>query len=58
MNSNPALILLGGAIGGMLIGDGLKGMLAKYSVSISPEISILFGLGVGLFIISRSGGKK
>ena len=31
MNSSPALILLGGALGGMLIGDGLKGTFLKYA---------------------------
>ena len=58
MNSSPALILLGGALGGMLIGDGLNGKFLKYGIDMSPELSIIAGLGLGIFIISHGGGKK
>ena len=55
MKVSPKVIiaLVGGAVSGIFIGDGIKGLLTKYGIETSPEFSLLLGIGVAVFILIK-----
>ena len=55
MQVSPKVLiaLVGGALSAVFLGDGIKGILLKYGVETSPELSLFIGIGVAVVILIK-----
>ena len=51
LNARYAILIAGTALGAIMLNNGITGLLAKYSITITPGVAIITGILIPVILI-------